>query len=112
MARRVVEHLVDDIDGGKAVEAVRFSYQGVDYEIDLSAKNAKALDKAVSPYVSAARRVGGRRSTSRRPAGKSSGRGPESSEVRAWATRQGIKVSARGRVPADVVRHYQEAHGG
>jgi Lsr2 len=112
VARRVVQHLVDDIDGGKAVEEVRFSYQGVDYEIDLSARNAKALDKAVSPYVNAARRVGGRRSGSRRPAGTSSSRGPESREVREWATRQGIKVSARGRIPADVMRHYQEAHGG
>ena len=112
MARRVVEHLVDDIDGGKAVEAVRFSYQGVDYEIDLSAKNAKALDKAVSPYVSAARRVGGRRSGSRRPRGKSSGRGQDSRQVREWAVKQGIKVSARGRIPGDVLRHYQEAHGG
>jgi hypothetical protein len=112
VARKVVEQLVDDLDGGKAVEAVRFSYQGVDYEIDLSARNAKAMDKAVAPYVSAARRVGGRRAGSRRPARRSSSRGPDARLVREWASSQGIDVSTRGRVRADVLRQYQEAHGG
>lgn len=116
MARKVVEQLVDDLDGGKAVEVVRFSYQGVDYEIDLSARNAKAMDKAVSPYISAARRVGGRRSGSRRSPGRaaarSSRRGPDARLVREWAASQGIDVSTRGRVRADVMRQYQDAHGG
>ena len=64
MARVVIEQLVDDLDGGKAAETVNFSYRGVDYEIDLSAKNAKALDKVMAPYLEVARRVPRKRATS------------------------------------------------
>ncbi len=45
MARQIVVEHVDDIDGtpiaeGKG-ETIGFSVNGIDYEIDLSAKNAK-----------------------------------------------------------------------
>jgi hypothetical protein len=36
--------------------------------------------------------------------------GPRASDVRAWAREQGIAVSHRGRVPADVLRRYDAAH--
>ena len=40
MAQRVSVDLVDDIDGGSAVETLRFALDGVDYEIDLGKRNA------------------------------------------------------------------------
>ena len=43
MAQRVQIMLVDDIDGTEATETVSFSFDGVDYEIDLTAANAKKL---------------------------------------------------------------------
>lgn len=110
LARRVVEELIDDLDGEEASETVTFSYRGTDYEVDLSTKNAAALDDALAPYLEAARNVGGRRVT-RGTAGtkpKAAAGAPNSKEVREWAKANGIQVSDRGRVPTDLVRQYQQ----
>jgi hypothetical protein len=52
MARKVqaIVTLTDDLDGTKAERTVSFSYDGAAYEIDLSKKNAAALDKLLAPY--------------------------------------------------------------
>ena len=34
--QRIITELVDDIDGSKAEETVRFAIDGVEYEVDLS----------------------------------------------------------------------------
>jgi hypothetical protein len=111
LARLVMTHPVDDVDGENATETVAFSYRGVDYEIDLSERNAAALDEVLAPYLANARRVRTKPTAPRRSAEKSSA--PASPrEVRAWAKNQGIEVSDRGRISADVMRTYQEAHRG
>jgi hypothetical protein len=46
MAQKVTVELEDDLDGGPAEETVRFGVDGLDYEIDLSKKNAAALPQA------------------------------------------------------------------
>jgi hypothetical protein len=112
MARVVVEQLVDDLDGGKAVETVHFSYRGVDYEVDLSTRNAKALDKSLAPYLDAARAVPRKRPVPRRSTARGSATAPDPRAVRAWARSQGIEVNDRGRVPASVAGLYAEAHAG
>ena len=59
---RVTVTLVDDFDGeGPADETVEFSIDGVNYEIDLSSKNAQKLPMTSKGWVEASRRVGGRR---------------------------------------------------
>ena len=65
MAQKVQTLLIDDLDGGRAEGTGRFGLDGADYEIDLSAKHAEAMLKALQPYVSAARRASG--SVARRP---------------------------------------------
>lgn len=60
MATKVTKTLIDDLDGAEASETVRFTIGGKSYEIDLSVKNAKQLDKLLDPYK--ARRAGGRAS--------------------------------------------------
>ena len=58
VAQRAVITLIDDSDH-KDIEAdgqtIRVAYQGIQYEIDLSEKNAKKLDKALAPFLAAAR---------------------------------------------------------
>jgi hypothetical protein len=110
LARLLVQRLVDDVDGDNATETVAFSYRGADYEIDLSEKHAAALDEALAPYLANARRIRAKPAAPRRPAKSSVPAGPR--EVRAWAKNQGIEGSDRGRISADVMRQYQEAHGG
>ena len=40
MAKQIIHKLVDDIDNGDADETVKFALDGIQYEIDLSEKNA------------------------------------------------------------------------
>jgi hypothetical protein len=112
MAQKVVVSLVDDLDGGKAAETVEFGLDGKNYEIDLSAKNAKKLRDAVSSYVAAARRPS--RQTRRSPrAASSNGSAAADREqnqaIREWARGQGMEVSDRGRIPTDVVEAYRKS---
>lgn len=111
MAQRIQTLFIDDIDGDEAEGTVRFGLDGVDYEIDLSAKNAAALRKALTKYVDAARRAP---NAARRPArgGRRTGNGAaDSTAVRVWAKAQGIEVKDRGRVPADLVQKFRAATG-
>ncbi|MDR1238039.1 MAG: Lsr2 family protein [Propionibacteriaceae bacterium] len=103
MAQRTRIELFDDIDDGPADETVFFGVDGKDYEIDLSEKNAKALRSAIQPYVNAGRRSSG--GIKRRKAGGSGNAG----DIRAWAISQGLGVSARGRVSAEIRAAYEQA---
>jgi hypothetical protein len=109
VAQKVQVILVDDIDGGSAVETVGFSLDGSSYEIDLSAKNAAKLRDAFASYVGSARKVGGR--GGRRSASPKRGGGTNrTAEIRAWAKNNKVKVSERGRISADVVAKFDAAH--
>jgi hypothetical protein len=104
MSSRVVVLLEDDVDGGKADETIEFGIDGTTYAIDLSDANAKKLRGALDGYVSKARKVSGRtRKTSK------SFSDVDTSAVRAWAASNGIKVSERGRIAADVVARFKAA---
>jgi hypothetical protein len=109
LIRVFVERLIDD--DRDAAETVDFSYRGVDYQIDLSSANARALDKLLAPILDVSRRRE-EQPVTRRPIAKRSGGAPAAKAVRAWARNEGIEVSDRGRVPADVVKRYQDAHRG
>lgn len=106
MAQRVVIRLEDDLDGSEADETVRFGIDGVNYEIDLSTKNATKLRDELQAYVESGRRVGGRRTTgaAKRRAGSDVG------EIRTWAREHGYEVSDRGRVSAEVRAAYEAAN--
>lgn len=109
MAQKVTVSLTDDLDGGAADETVIFGLDGRTFEIDLSAKNAAALRKALDKFVAAGRTSGAARAGRR---GRSVGRAAKSSSavdpkaVRAWATDNGIEISARGRIPSTVIEKY------
>jgi hypothetical protein len=112
--------LVDDLDGETADETVEFGIDGKNYEIDLSKENAGRLRDALAGYVSAARRSGGRRRGSSAGTGSASGgagtapKGRASSDreqnqaIRDWARKRGMKVSDRGRIPAEVLEAYHK----
>ena len=94
MAHQTSVTLVDDLDGGKAAETVVFGLDGASYEIDLSKKNA---DRSASAR------------NQKRPVPR---KGPSSAVVREWAAAQGVAVSPRGRISADVVAQYEGAQPG
>jgi hypothetical protein len=105
MATKVLTTLQDDIDGSNAVETVRFGLDGVEWEIDLSERNANRLRNSLSDFISHGRKVGGQR---RRKATNSSGEF-DPKAVRKWAEANGIEVNSRGRIPAEIVDRYKSA---
>jgi hypothetical protein len=105
MAQRTQVLYVDDIDGSEAEGTVRFGFGGTNYEIDLNKKHSDQFTKTMGPYIAAARKL----PASRSPRGARASR-HDLSDVRAWARGQGIKISDRGRIPANVLAKYQAAH--
>jgi hypothetical protein len=108
MARSVSVIMTDDLDGSADAETVSFGFSGVNYEIDLGQKNRAKLEKALAPFIGAGRRVprgGGRRRVADRQ-----GSSVDRTAVRAWAKSVGISVSERGRISAEIMRQYEEAH--
>jgi len=108
MAQKVNIVLVDDLDGSEAQETVTFGLDGTTYEIDLNEANAAALREAVSGYVGHARKVTGGARRGRKPSGAASS--SHTKDVREWAKGQGMEVSERGRISADVQQAYDAAH--
>ena len=111
VAQKIQTLFIDDIDGSEAEGTVRFALDGAEYEIDLNAKHAEALRKALSRYVEAARRSSGPARRPARTGRRTASSGLNTTEVREWAKAQGIEVKDRGRVPAEVVAKFKAATG-
>lgn len=102
--------MIDDIDGTKAVETIRFGLDGVSYEIDLNRKHAGNLRKSLGEFVEHSRKAKPTNPPQHRNAKPTNKNAvPRAATVRSWAGANGIAVSARGRVPADVVEKYQQS---
>ena len=110
MAQKVNIVLVDDLDGTEATETVSFGLDGTTYEIDLNDANAASLREALSGYVGHARKVTGGGRRTRRSSGGSASSSSNTKDVREWAKSQGMEVSERGRISADVQQAYDAAH--
>ena len=111
VAKQTTVILVDDLDGSEATEQVEFGVDGRSYEIDLSAANSAKLREALAPYISAARRAGGRRSAAAPPApSRPVSDRVQNQAIREWALAQGMKISERGRIPSNVLEAYRTSH--
>jgi hypothetical protein len=106
MAQKVSVTFVDDLDGGEAEGTVVFGVDGKQYEIDLSERNAAKLRDILAPYVGAGRKVGGGSRTPRMSSVPRTNR-EDTKAIRDWATAQGMNVSSRGRIAADVLEAYK-----
>jgi hypothetical protein len=108
MAQRVQVLLVCDLhdDDTEGTETIRFSLDGVSYEIDVCEPHAARLRDSFASYVGAGRRTGRIATGARR---QRVATGVDPAAVRAWAKSSGVKVSERGRIPADVVEQYTAA---
>jgi hypothetical protein len=119
MVHRVTAILVDDLDGlSTAEETVFFALDGINYEIDLSAENAHKLRESLRPWRDSGRvvnrsRANGRH-TNHRPvkSSKSMTRTDRahSQAIRTWAVANGLRISARGKIPDAVHRAFDEAN--
>src|SRR5947209_18048001 len=106
MSTKEVVTITDDIDGRTGAETVTFAYAGRSYEIDLGEKNKAKLEKALEPFIGAARKVGGRQAAagkSGRSASRQPSAGVDLNAVRSWAAEQGMEVAKRGRLAKNVL---------
>lgn len=121
MAQRTEVLLTCDVHDGdaEAVETVLFTVEGQTFECELcdahlaEFRDAMEIWSSHSRPTDRGRGASGRSSrgarASRSRAGRS-GEGPSTAEVREWARSQGIPVSARGRVPAELHAAFEAAH--
>jgi len=110
MAKQIITVLTDDLDGGDADRTVEFGFDGVNYTIDLSEKNAGKLRKALDPYLAVASKAGRNGTNGRVPArvaaAPSRSNRDQNQAIREWATKNGYEVSERGRIPATIVEAF------
>jgi hypothetical protein len=107
MARKIIESILDDLDGSEGASTVFFAFDGRSYEIDLSDENKDKLAQALQPFIDAARTT----SALRRPGPSSrGGQKQDLNAIREWARANGYAVSDRGRIAADVVEAYEAAN--
>jgi hypothetical protein len=118
MAQKTIVTLVDDLTGEVAdtISTVEFALDGRAYELDLTDENSAKLHDALSQYVNAARKIGGRRRSGTRPdrgiksTSRSTGYNRETLKaIREWAKKSGHNVSDRGRLPAEVLQAWEKA---
>ena len=115
MAQKVVVELVDDLDGtaSENISTVTFGLDGASYEIDLNEDNAERLRDSLADYVGAARRTGGRvrrTANTRGPATRPPADREQTKAIREWARDNGWALADRGRIPANVLTAFDEAH--
>ncbi|QNK82572.1 Lsr2 family protein [Nakamurella sp. PAMC28650] len=120
MADKTVTTRYDDMDDStEGIERYSISFLGKDYEIDLGPKSAKKLLDTMDLYLPKARELSGppaRRlrafpatTSERKPSGSGFSK-EELQAVRAWAAQEGITVAPKGRIKAEVLAQYEEAH--
>ena len=123
MARQVTTQLVDDIDGSviddESGETIKFAVSGVEYVIDLKAKNATEFHRKLDYYIEHATRVGGRKrraspavaaSTSATSTAATRRDPAQTRAIRQWAADNDYEISDRGRIPESIVEAYDAAH--
>ncbi|MDZ5623330.1 Lsr2 family protein [Nocardioides sp. HM23] len=107
MAQKQTVTYISDLSGKEITDndapTVEFSYRGLSYTVDLSAKEAEAFDNTMNKYIAAGNRVKSGRTVKRSTVG------PTAAEIRAWAQSNGYKVPDRGRIPADVREAFEAA---
>lgn len=125
MGLKKVIILVDDLDGSSlAGGTVPFSFDGQDYEIDLSPLHRLELEKALRPYIESARKVSlsARKPDKNRKRPRTDTVAPKtfaalvlpasSSTIRRWAEANNMAIKKGKPTPIEVKKAFYEANHG
>ncbi|GAA3148177.1 MULTISPECIES: Lsr2 family protein [Rhodococcus] len=100
MATVTTTAVVDDFDRSPNATTIQFSVGKSFYEIDLNAEHTDELYEALRPYINKARRMKAPKADKR----------TEHNKIRDWAKKEGLEVSDRGRLSAELIQQYHAAH--
>ncbi|MBO1267101.1 histone-like nucleoid-structuring protein Lsr2 [Arthrobacter cavernae] len=113
MAKQTITRIISDLSGevleeGQG-ETIAFGFGKKSYTIDLTQSEADEFRKTIHKYSSVATEEVARLP---RTSGSSAPKSPKEdlTPIREWAKSQGLKVSDRGRVSAEVMSAYHAAH--
>lgn len=111
MARKLIEHITDDIDGTPITDTdagrtVTFTIDRATYEIDLTTVHVQELETALQPFIKAARTISRPQRGTKQPR-----RSKEAlDKIRGWARANGHEISDHGRIPIAIADAYDQAH--
>lgn len=112
MARREITQYFDDLDKTPLAEdelvVVRFSVDGTDYTLDVSAKNAAQFQQDMDKYIQNARTLIPVKPPRRR--GGADANRSRTREIRVWAQNHGIEVASRGKIPQEIIEKFNNAN--
>ena len=99
----------------EAADTVTFAVEGTSYECELCEPHLAEFHEAMEVWSSHSRPARTARASqsasSRAPRRRTeTNSAPSPSEVREWARSQGLEVSSRGRVPAELLAAFEAAH--
>ena len=111
MAQLTEVVLTCDVHDGEseAVGTVTFTVDGQANGCELCDDHLAEFEEAMEVWSSHARAAGPRRSVRAGGRSRGGGRGASAAEVREWASAQGMEVSSRGRVSAELRAAYDAA---
>lgn len=134
MAQKIV--LTSDLSGeSSSVSTVTYSWDGHNYEIDLTEKEKAEMAKVLKKYLDQSRVLVTTKRPVGRPPGSKNGTGvkrgpgrprssgkvearparsvvdPSPATIRAWAQAHNVDVPSRGRIPEPVLLKFQAAQG-
>jgi hypothetical protein len=115
VSKEVVIRLRDDIDGDVADDVVtrEFTFDGVNYEIELNDNNFEEFRLDIKKWIQAARVARPRRKKAANGSSKpkpSPQPPPTRGEVRAWAQKRNLVVSDKGNISNEIRNAYIAAH--
>jgi hypothetical protein len=109
MAKEYIQKVTDDLDGSDGATTIRFGLDGVEWTIDLNAKNENDMRTKIGPFLDSARRV---RTGGRAGASSASRTDKErNAAIREWALSEGVELNARGRIANAVQQAYESQDG-
>ena len=107
MAKHVIHHVTDDLDGSPDAATIQFALDGQVYEIDLAPRSEAKFRDVLAPFIDHATVVnaGGKTSRGRgtRPSAADQTDRDQASRARQWALDNGVQLPARGRVARAVL---------
>jgi hypothetical protein len=107
--------MVDDFDGHDGEDVTKRDFEVADatYTIDLGDENFKKLQElleGLTPYLDRAVRVKQAGRARKAPDASPRLRGYSNTDVREWASAEGIEVSSRGKIGDEVYEKFIAAH--